>query len=300
MPALECPSCHTPMDEIVEPDVAIDVCATCGGRFLDKGELNELATGLAGDIEFRSVVWTDVMKAVEGVDPQDAFPVRSCPRCSNRMKKVGLVPFVDVVFDHCEDCGCFFLDTGEVDTMNRKLREASLGGVADEYRSYHDGHLVRGNKLRGVELVPKAFHCEAVPAVSIQIVAYFKEPLGVGLSICAEKWTAKLAKAFGLFGKQDIPVGDDEFDAAFIVRGNDRNEIVRVLSQEIRHAILGFSSSRPSVSNVPGSIEVLDYCLCFTEGPYRDKKDEVLVDWENQPRKIIDELVRIAELIDQR
>ena len=132
MTAPNCPNCHTPMDEMVEPDVSVDVCAKCGGRLLEKGELNELATGLAGDIEFRSVVWTAVVKASEDRVPTCDFPIRSCPFCSSSMEKVGLTLIVDVVFDHCEDSGCYYLDAGELRTMNYKLREASFGGFGED------------------------------------------------------------------------------------------------------------------------------------------------------------------------
>ena len=43
------------MQQVREPDFTIDVCPSYGGRFLAKAELNALATGLSGDIEFCSV-----------------------------------------------------------------------------------------------------------------------------------------------------------------------------------------------------------------------------------------------------
>ncbi len=289
------------MEELVEPDIDVDVCPACGGRFLDKGELNTLAIGLAGDIELRSLVWTDVIHTTEDTIQADTFPVRSCPLCSNQMKKVGLVPFVDVVFDFCEQCECFFLDAGETETMNRLLREESPGGFGDEYRGWRQEHLVRGNKLNGVELVPGLASTTGVPATHIQIVVYFKKPLGIGLHIYAEKWTAKLAKTFGLFGKQDIVVGDDEFDSTFIVQGDEPNEVQRLLSSELRQAMVQFVSRKPKIFKIPGSLDVLDFCVCFTEGPY---SGGVKLDWETGPGAIvdgpiIDELVDLATSIEE-
>jgi hypothetical protein len=138
----------------------------------------------------------------------------------------------------------------------------------------------------------------AVAATSIQIVAYFPQPLGIGLSVYPEKWTAKLAKAFGL-GKQDIVVGDDEFDTAFVVQGDEPTEVVRLLSPEFQRAVLDFASSKPTVLWMPGSIQVLDHCVCYTEGPYEDAKDEIAIDWEGQPRRIVDAVVRIAQSVDR-
>jgi Zn-finger nucleic acid-binding protein len=43
------------METVKEPDITVDRCAACGGIFLDKNELNVLATGMSGDIEYCSI-----------------------------------------------------------------------------------------------------------------------------------------------------------------------------------------------------------------------------------------------------
>ena len=42
---MRCPKCGQELEEIVFRDVSIDRCTTCGGVFLDKGELEHLAGG---------------------------------------------------------------------------------------------------------------------------------------------------------------------------------------------------------------------------------------------------------------
>lgn len=42
MPLLMCPNCQTGMKEITREGVQIDMCATCQGVWLDRGELNKL------------------------------------------------------------------------------------------------------------------------------------------------------------------------------------------------------------------------------------------------------------------
>ena len=94
------------------PDITIDVCSNCQGVFLDKDELNSLATGLASDIEFCS--------AGHKVD-NDKFPIRNCPKCEEHpMIKVDMLRYSDTIFDHCETCGSFFLDRGEIDARDDK------------------------------------------------------------------------------------------------------------------------------------------------------------------------------------
>ena len=42
MPLLMCPNCQSGMKEITRESVQIDICPTCQGVWLDRGELNKL------------------------------------------------------------------------------------------------------------------------------------------------------------------------------------------------------------------------------------------------------------------
>ncbi|MEE3372211.1 MAG: zf-TFIIB domain-containing protein [Planctomycetota bacterium] len=294
MSSLICPHCATPMEHVVDADVATDVCPSCRGCFLDSGELNELATGLAGNIESRSRVWTQVLRTVEGFSPSDEFPERHCPVCAQSMKKIGLVCFPAVVFDSCEQCESFFVDAGEVKAMNRKLTEQAAGGLSQEFRSLERGRLIRGNRFGGAESV-EGLGLSVVATTEFQIIVYFNQPLDIGLNIYTESWTAKLAKVFGLYGQQDIQISDREFDSAFIIRGDDPEEVQQLLDDEVRESMLHFISAKPSLFGTPGSVQVFDNCIDYTEGPY---SGETKLDWEQDALPVVDQLVAIADLID--
>jgi len=305
---LACPNCHADMFHQVEPDIAIELCPQCGGRFLDQGELNELVTGLPGDIEQRSLIWTDMIHAVEGTLPQDKFPTRHCPVCEDQpMKKVGVTCGVDVVMDGCPECGGFFLDSGELESINTELGAESLDSNAEEIREERDGFLVRGNKFFGGTISAGVISTVGVlpstgnATVHFQIVVYYPKPLEMGLHIFPEGWAAKITKAFGLYNAQDVETNDPAFDKFFIIRGKDELAIQRLLSEDVRQAVLRFFGDKAAIRNNPGSLEVHDHCVAYNEGPYTFSDDRSFaIDWQaDGPAAMIDRVFSVARLISE-
>lgn len=293
MEELKCPNCSTVMKKERDPDITTDVCPGCGGIFLEKGELNALATGMAGDIEYCSV---------DREEHADRFATRSCPKCTNqKMEKVNLLRFSDLIFDYCHECEGFFLDKGEIESMNLELKKLSPGGTSGEYRSHKDDHLVRVNQVSDITMggpmsaMTGGAMQRPVGVMYIQAEVYFKTPLNMDLRIHAEKWTAKLAKILGISGSDDIAVGNDKFDGKFIVHGSDKTKIIGMLSPEVQNLMLQFVSKRPKILSESGSLEVLDDKVVYTEGPYTG---EIKVDLGPASAGIIDDLLRIAILIE--
>ncbi len=143
MRPFKCPHCQSEMKYLKEPDMSIDRCSSCGGLFLEKGELNALASSMKGDIEYNSIQSSDDITA--------KFPIRDCPKCSGqKMEKVNLLAFSDIIFDHCPSCESFFLDKGELKEMNEYLKNLTPHDVEQEYRGYRDGHLVRIDRKQGI------------------------------------------------------------------------------------------------------------------------------------------------------
>ncbi|MHC4816447.1 MAG: TFIIB-type zinc ribbon-containing protein [Planctomycetota bacterium] len=276
MENLECPACGSAMETLSEPDIEIEVCTECGGRFLDKGELDALATGLAGEIEYCSI----------DTDPhEDAFPTRKCPKCPGQdMRKINLLRLSEIIFDHCPQCAGFFLDKGETAAMNWELTQLSGTSFGEERRDTVDGHLVRINRLGDVFVVGWEFGATAAPIEYFQVVAYFRAPLSVGLQISREPWRTRLSKAFGLFEGQDIEFGDEAFDQAFVVQGENDRGVRKLLSPELRAALLAFETSEPRLLSqslrsrltqpvrASASLTVRDDRIEYLEGPYATSK----------------------------
>jgi len=280
-----------------EPDIETDVCPACGGCFLDKGELDALATGMAGEIEYCSV----------DTDPhRDAFPTRACPKCADQdMRKINLLRLSEIVFDYCPQCSGFFLDKGETAAMNWELTQLSGTNVGEESRDTVDDHLVRINRVRDVVVVSgELTAAAATPVEYFQVVAYFRAPLSVGLRISREPWRVRLSKAFGLFKEQDIEVGDAAFDDAFVVQGEEERRVQRLLSRELQAALLAFDASTPRLFSrsllsrltqpvrARASLTVRDDRIEYLEGPYGTSKATP------DAGAVVQELLKLAALFE--
>jgi Zn-finger nucleic acid-binding protein len=262
MANLICPSCKSEMTTQEDPDITIEKCPSCGGIFLDKGEMNALATGLSGNIEFCSI---------DSEQHPDTVPARSCPKCENtQMHKVNLLRFSDIIFDFCPECEGFFLDKEESRKMNEELDRLAPDRKAEEFRDYVNDRLVRIDRIDDVGLfeAPAGIATAAVKSAYIKVAVYHREPLPIAFRVHKEKWTARLAKAIHLFRGHDIPTGDKEFDGVFCVEGEDEEPILRVLTPAVRDAALAFVRAKPSIISHHGSLEISARRITYVEGPY--------------------------------
>lgn len=297
MSELKCPGCGGVMAPHKMPDITIDECGNCGGTWLDAGELNALATGLAGDIE---------LCTVEHPVDDDEAPERSCPRCERPLLTVGLLGSADVVLDHCADCAGFYLDRGEIADMNAELRRISRAEGGDEYRGEIDGHLVRVDRQTVThirhDLLGIAF--EPAEEQSVTVSVYFTEAVGTNLRVYAETLSSKVAKALRLFAPEDLQLGDPAADKAFLVQGDDPDTVRRVFGERVRKRMLQLRADAPKIYTKPGSVELLDDRVEYTEGPYSMVDDPpwkagLTYDPEADPAGIVTALLRIAKLVDE-
>jgi len=291
MAAIECPNCGTPMQRDAERDLAVDLCPECGGVWLDSGELNELATGMHGDIEYCSVD-EDVHR--------DRFPGRSCPRCpGTAMRKINLLRLSDLIFDWCPACGGFFLDKGEVGRMNAELKNLTPNHEAEEYRAMHGRHLVRLDQTCEVmetQFLPGL--TRFVGAGHLRMTVFFAEDIPTRMHVSEAGWPIRLAMAVGLFWGRDYKTGDEAFDTRFRVQGEDERLIVPHLDADARRALLAFADDRPHILEQPGSLEVSSAGVVYVEGPYKPKS-LAPVDVVERARPLIDRLVDLAEKIER-
>lgn len=291
---LRCPNCKSEMTKVKEPDITIDRCEKCGGVFLDKGGLNILTTGMAGDIEFCSI---------DQETHKDRFVIRNCPKCPNQtMRKINLLAYSDTIFDFCPLCEGFYLDKEELKSANLELESLTKDKEQEEYRGYRDGHLVCLDKINDVTigsigaggLGPLTY---TQNLFFLRLSVYFKEALGLGLRIYSEKWTNKISKLMGLFKEQDIQIGNEDLDSVLVIQGKDKQKIQTLLSsKELQKELLNFISSKPKMLKIPPRLEITDKRIILTEGPYTGSGR---YDAEKDSSGVAARVIKLALLFEQ-
>lgn len=268
---MKCPHCKSELQEKKYPDITIDDCPECGGVFLDKGELNVLATGMAGDIEFCSI---------DNDEHIDKHEERLCPACVDvKMRKVNLLAFSNLIFDFCPKCEGFFLDKGEAEAMNEELSKVSKERLGEEIRQELHSHFVTVERIFGVDtafVTHKLTRAQSkdssdIPQLTfLRISLFLKNPLSLGLYLYEEKWTTKLAKLFGLTSYQDIEVGEDRFDGSFFVGAREKEETLALLTEERQKGLLSFLANKPNICGKTPKFYFLDDRLVLTVGPFTE------------------------------
>ncbi len=113
MNEIKCPHCvETKLTERDFQGVPVDVCESCGGVWLNKGELNKVAHPIQGDIEFCSYEHSC----------QQNLTDLACPNCpGEKLLKAQFIEFSDITLNHCKKCDGIWLDKGELDTINAEI-----------------------------------------------------------------------------------------------------------------------------------------------------------------------------------
>lgn len=282
---IACPNCATAMKRLAEPDMTYEECPKCGGMFLDRGELNQMATGLSGNIELCSV---DLNRSFT-----DNFPPRNCPRCPGSiMKKEDLLIYSEILFDYCEKCGGWFLDRAELPKMNLFLDQLrrSQGGTKDS-RTRRGDHMVTLTGTTDVQAysIGGISPAMGIPVTWNRVDVFLRRPLGAGIRITPETWARRFWK---LFGSQDLSLGDAEFDAAFLVKADNATSAKSVLNDRARRGLLEFSRSPLSRLGYKRAWEVLDDRIVFSYTDWGHKSHRPS---EAEQENLINALTKLAD-----
>jgi Zn-finger nucleic acid-binding protein len=118
---LTCVKCTSVLDKARVGDVEVDLCPSCGGLWLDHGEIERIGRGKAEEMDRLS-------KALTGSEKPDpaSDTTNNCPACPGALKEVVLGP---VHVDYCSKCHGVFLDKGELDQAVAAVKGSTLRQV---------------------------------------------------------------------------------------------------------------------------------------------------------------------------
>jgi Zn-finger nucleic acid-binding protein len=92
--------------------VNVQLCPSCFGRFLHKGELKKITHPTAGDVEYSSLKEIDKNEVSELL----------CPICeTEKMINVNFATYSDIVMKYCKRCSGIWLDQGELKQINAEI-----------------------------------------------------------------------------------------------------------------------------------------------------------------------------------
>jgi Zn-finger nucleic acid-binding protein len=118
---LTCVKCTSVLDKARVGDVEVDLCPSCGGLWLDHGEIERIGRGKPDEM-------AKLRSALVGSSAPDAASdtQNSCPACPGQLKEVVLGP---VHVDYCTKCHGVFLDKGELDEAVTAVNGTTLRQV---------------------------------------------------------------------------------------------------------------------------------------------------------------------------
>ena len=143
-----CPRCGVPLDELTKAGVAADICGTCRGMWLDRGELKEIVTRVVAPQD----KWS---RAGQCAERAAAFETRTerptawmgeeallrCPRCDDLLRETWRD---GARVDVCGRCCGVWLDDGELGRITAYLRDFRKDWERDER---DPGELIRWGRL---------------------------------------------------------------------------------------------------------------------------------------------------------
>ncbi len=112
-----CVKCTSILDKSMVGDVEVDLCPSCGGLWLDSGELEKIGKSSKDDVDkLRTAL-------VGSAAPEPASDTMTpCPACPGQLKEMKLGA---VTIEFCGACSGIFLDKGELDQAI-----AAVGGMS--------------------------------------------------------------------------------------------------------------------------------------------------------------------------
>lgn len=120
---MNCPTCDVPLEDVDYEGVELDYCKTCGGFWLDEGELNKIVRYHEKRFAPEQVAQAkELMRRnpILGVPMEEKKVL--CPHCGKECRKSASS---GVHIDHCPDNAGIWLDKGELELLQIAAEECT-------------------------------------------------------------------------------------------------------------------------------------------------------------------------------
>ncbi|HUU97321.1 MAG TPA: zf-TFIIB domain-containing protein [Phycisphaerae bacterium] len=140
---MNCPACQTGVEATTYEGVQIETCPSCGGEWLDAGELRQIAK--AREVRFTEEERRAIgeVPPVTGVTLEDVERGLRCPKCTGTTEPINYGYDSGIVIDRCKSCRGIWLDGGELEKV--QMVAEGWHGQLKEILAKH------GERLRAIE-----------------------------------------------------------------------------------------------------------------------------------------------------
>jgi Zn-finger nucleic acid-binding protein len=115
---MNCPRCKSVLTtRTYEAEVKVDECPDCHGVWLDASDLKQIEDTVENDYSEQLKTPDNTVGRSFEMARQQSLPDIDCPKCGRRMVKKERHHASGVLVDQCPGCAGFWLDRGELESL---------------------------------------------------------------------------------------------------------------------------------------------------------------------------------------
>src|SRR5579884_2199939 len=111
---MQCPNCHVDLQGVDYAGVHIETCPTCGGDWLDAGELQSIAEARKSRFSQEECDAIAQAATIQGVRMYNLKRHLTCPKCGGTTNPVNYGDDSGLIIDRCPGCNGVWLEKGEL------------------------------------------------------------------------------------------------------------------------------------------------------------------------------------------
>lgn len=120
----KCPRCNMPLDVHLVDSEEYDICPSCGGLWLDRGEFHLITR--ESDVYRKEDIKDEYLRG----PLKDSVAYIPCVRCGNLMNRKNFAQISGVIIDECSRHGVW-LDAGELEKIRHFILDGGLERAQD-------------------------------------------------------------------------------------------------------------------------------------------------------------------------